>query len=361
MKLPPMPWDKPVPKTNAPATDKEAASSGEGGGSQEDSGPVDETAFLPQSMKVLPYEEVSIPLKDQLIIYGRLYDPDLKSEEEESTGAATEKTAPAEAGHEEDPVKPKYPLVILIHGIGRNHVTWNDLPAILVKAGYAVFAMDLRGHGKSTTTASKHRVSWRLFSKEQWLLLPKDIGEVIDYFQAGEDYPEVDGKTVALVGEKLGANVAVYTARDRHDAVKAMVLISPGLDYKGIIPSQAIVDYTNPALLITSENDPYSYQSTERLYNWLLGVKALQVYKHIGDGSDMLTNRTSLGAQIKDWLTQQMPAQASASESLQTPAHEKATGESAETKKEDAKRPVEKAAVPEAAKTSHQPVPSKAE
>src|SRR5690606_6493231 len=99
----------------------------------------------------------------------------------------------------------------------------------------------------------------------------------------------------------------VYTARDRHSAVQAMVLISPGLNYKGIIPSQAIVDYTNPALLITTQDDPYSYQSTERLYNWLLGVKALQVYKKIGDGTDMLSNQTALGAHITEWLVQHMP------------------------------------------------------
>jgi hypothetical protein len=67
------------------------------------------------------------------------------------------------------------------------------------------------------------------------------------------------------------------------------------------------VDYTNPALLITSQDDDYSYQSTERLYNWLLGPKALQVYKQIGDGTDMLTNRTSLGSQMTDWLVSHFP------------------------------------------------------
>src|SRR5262249_31718495 len=136
-----------------------------------------------------------------------------------------------------------------------------------------VFSMDLRGHGKSTTTAHKNRVTWRFFQPEQWLLLPKDVDQVIQHFQKDEERPQIDGKNVGLIGEKLGANVAVFSGRDMLSNVKAMVLISPGLNYKGLIPSQAIIDYTNPALLITTQDDQYSYQSTERLYNWLLGLK----------------------------------------------------------------------------------------
>lgn len=296
MKLPPMPWDPP-PKADPKAGEAEHEGEEEGGGEEPE--PLDLNKLLPEAMRNLPYEEVSIPMKDQMVIYGRLYDPSLKPEGEEAEEPPTDE--------EGNYTGPKYPLVILLHGLNRDHKTWSDLPASLVKAGYAVFAMDLRGHGKSTVTTRKRRVSWRLFKKEHWLLLSKDVNEVIQYFQKGEDYPQVDGRTVGLIGEKLGSNVAVYAARDMHDAVKSMILISPGLDYKGIIPSQAIVDYTNPALLITSQDDIYSYQSTERLYNWLLGHKALQVYKKIGDGSDMLSNRTSLGSQMTEWLVKNMP------------------------------------------------------
>jgi pimeloyl-ACP methyl ester carboxylesterase len=293
LKLPPMPWDPPPKKEAEEGKDDH----GEAGGEEVE--PLDLNKLLPEAMRTLPYEEVEIPMKDQMMIYGRLYDPSLKPEGEEAEDPPTDE--------EGNYIGPKYPLVILLHGLNRDYKTWSDLPASLVKAGYAVLAMDLRGHGKSTLTRRKNRVSWRLFKKEHWLLLSKDVDEVIRYFQNSEDYPQVDGKTVALIGEKLGSNVAVYAARDMHDYVKAMILISPGLDYKGIIPSQAIVDYTNPALLITSQDDLYSYQSTERLYNWLLGPKALQVYKKIGDGSDMLSHRTTLGSQMTDWLVKSMP------------------------------------------------------
>lgn len=316
-----MPWDpKPDPKAAKDAKAEEPAEAPPA--AEEESGPPDETALLPPAMKNLPYEEVTIPLKDQLIIYGRLYDPSMKPEGEEGDTAAA-------ASEDEEYKGPKYPLIILLHGLNRDHVVWSDLPASLVKAGYAVYAMDLRGHGKSLATTHKHKVNWRLLKPEDWQKLPKDVGEVIQYFQKGEDYPQVDGNTVGLIGEKLGANVAVYTARDKHDAVKALVLISPGLDYKGIIPSQAIVDYTNPALLIAGQDDPYSYQSTERLYNWLLGPKAMQVYKKIGSGSDMLSNRTSLGSQITEWLTHKMPSPQAPKTAAEPKPAESATADTA--------------------------------
>ena len=330
--MPAMPWDKkPDPKAaEAEKKAKEEAAAAEQGGGEEPAGPVDELDLLPPEMKKLPYEEVNITLKDQLILYGRLYDPSMKPDGESDASTSADS---------EEYTGPKYPLVILLHGLNRDHVAWSALPATLVKAGYAVFSMDLRGHGKSSVTTWKRRVSWRLFKPEQWLQLPKDVDEVIQFFQKGEDYPQVDGKTVALIGEKLGSNIAVYAARDNHAAVKALVLISPGLDYKGIIPSQAIVDYTNPALLITSQDDAYSYDSTERLYNWLLGPKSLQVYKKIGDGSDMLSNRASLASQIADWLGQNMPSTAA-------PKTEAVKAEEAKPSKEGkskaAKKPEEK-------------------
>ncbi len=296
-----MPWDpKPKPKTEAEAP------ADEGGGESEPPTPVNELDFLPPDMKKLPFEEVNIPTHDGLVIYGRLYDPSLKPEGADESAAADSTSSDGETEYK----GPKYPLVILLHGLDRDHTTWSNLPVSLVKAGYAVFAIDLRGHGKSTTTVHQRRVTWRLFQPEHWKQMSKDVDEVIQFFQKSEDHPEVDGKNTALMGAKLGANVAVFSARDMQPVVKAMVLISPGLDYKGIIPSEAIIDYTNPALLITTQDDPYSYKSTERLYNWLLGLKALQVYKKIGDGTDMLSHQSALGQNITEWLIHQMPSAA---------------------------------------------------
>lgn len=358
-----MPWDpKPKPK----AEDGKDAEGQDGeGDSKAEPVQVNELDFLPPDMKKLPFEEINIPLSDGLKIYGRLYDPSQKLESEGDEGgddkAADSGKSEGDSG-EEGYKGPKYPLIILLHGLDRDHTTWSDLPVSLVKAGYSVFAMDLRGHGKSTNTIHQQRVSWRFLEPEQWQLLPKDVDQVIQHFQKDEEHPQIDGKTVGLVGEKLGANVAVFTGRDMNSFVKAIVLISPGLNYKGIIPSQAVIDYPNSALLITTQDDPYSYKSTERLYNWLLGLKALQVYKKIGDGSDMLSHQSALSENITDWLISQMPSPAKPKPVEKKDEAKKITTIEAATKGQpEAKKPEDKSgkAKPDDKKEVEKPAPAK--
>jgi pimeloyl-ACP methyl ester carboxylesterase len=291
-----LPWDA-KPPVKADAEEAQAASEGEGGGATDDPAAAD-VALLPPAMKNLPYEEVELPMRDRLVIYGRLYVPGMRPEGDEAV-------ASADSGDEEG--APKYPLVILLHGLNRNQLAWGELPAVLVKANYAVLALDLRGHGKSTRTASGRRVTWRFLDKAQWRDLPEDIVSVIRTFRTGEDYPRVDGKNVALIGEKLGANVAVLAARDSRETVKALTLISPGLDYKGLTPSQAILDFHAPVLLLTSQDDEYANKSTRGLYNWILDSKTLLEYGRIGDGADMLTGRPAIQHAIRDWLLKSLP------------------------------------------------------
>lgn len=301
MKLPPMPWDPPKPAEKpGEAAGEQASPAGDGGG--ETSEPLDPNALLPPAMRHLPYEEVTIPMLDRVNIYGRLYNPSLKPEDEEGNAPA------ASTSDNNEDSGPKYPLVILLPGLNRDYTAWGDLPATLVKAGYAVFAMDLRGQGKSTRTTSGRRLTWRLFTKEEWRLLPKDVTEVIRYFQKSEDYPAVDGKHLALVGEKLGANVAVYAASENTEILKALVVVSPGLDYKGLMPSQVILDVKSPVLLLTSQDDDYSNQSTHGLYNWITGPKTLLEYGRIGDGAEMLQNRPAIGNALRDWLLKTLPS-----------------------------------------------------
>jgi pimeloyl-ACP methyl ester carboxylesterase len=260
-------------------------------------------ALLPPLMKTLPFEEVSLPMPDRLTIYGRLYAPGMKMESEEESAPAA-----AAATEEETANGSKYPLVILLHGINRNQTAWSDLPAVLVKSGYAVLALDLRGHGKSTRKTGNRRVTWRLFEKKDWQQLPKDVATVVRLFAHNEDYPQVDGQRVAIMGEKLGANTAVMAAKRAGDAVKALILVSPGLDYKGLAPSQAILDFSHPVLLMTSQDDEYANKSTHGLYNWILGSKTLLEYGRIGEGAEIFTGRPAVEQALTDWLLKAFPS-----------------------------------------------------
>lgn len=301
IKLPPMPWDP--PKQETPGDEAEVPADDEGGGGGE-SEPIDMSKLLPEAMRNLPYEEVTIPMPDRLELYGRLYDPSLVKDEEGDT------ISPGES--EEEYSGAKYPLVVLLHGLNKNHSVWGDLPATLVKAGYAVYVPDLRGHGKSTRITRSRRVNWRMLKAKEWELLPGDIYRAIQYFQkAQEDYPEIDAERVALVGEKLGANVATMTSKKPLAHVKTLVMLSPGLSLKGIDASRGLMGFTNPALILVGRDEQEAYTTAQHLYNWLTGPKAMYEYK-TGQGTDILSGTNNADEEIRDWIIKKMPPNADA-------------------------------------------------
>lgn len=353
MKLPPMPWDPPKKEEakDGKAAENEHAEA-EAEEEAEPAAPLDETALLPVAMHTLPYEEVTIPLSDQLILYGRLYDPSLTERGEN------------EFPDPEEYQGAKYPLVILLHGLNRNHLAWSDLPATLTKAGYAVFALDLRGHGKSTITTWKSRVSWRYLKPEQWVNMHKDIEQVIRVFKKGEDYPEIDSTQIAVIGEKMGANIATFVGKYNPE-VKALILLSPGLEFKGIDASRGLLEYGNNTLILSNQDMQASHTQARHLYNWITGPKTLQVYEKIGEGADMLVNQPSVAFQIRDWLINVIkPVGGPAPESsittgdaaLEAPPKDEtpiAIGHNSKAAEQDSQKAVTDKPKAEAAKTSH--------
>jgi pimeloyl-ACP methyl ester carboxylesterase len=298
LKLPPMPWDKkPAMTDEATQGDNQET---EEASEEEKAEPekLDMTRLIPEAMRKLPYSEVTIPMADGLRLVGRLYDPALTRDEDGET------VAPADL--DTDYTGPQYPLVILLHGLNLSQAHWQTLPKTLMEAGYAVFVPDLRGHAASTKASRGRTLNWRAIPDDGWSVMYRDVGQVIDYFSHSEDHPEVSAKAVALVGEKLGANVAIWAAKG-HDRVKALVLLTPQMTIKGLDAGKGLMDYPNSTMILASQDEQESYATARYLYSWLGGPKVLQIYQKAGEGADMLTAKPGIGLQIRDWLIKQLP------------------------------------------------------
>ena len=111
------------------------------------------------------------------------------------------------------------PGVILLHMLGDDRTVWGEvgLAADLVDAGYAVLAVDMRGHGETG-------------GAQDWALAADDLARVWDDFAARDT---VDEARTAIVGASIGANMALGLGADRPE-VRGVVLLSPGLDYRGV-------------------------------------------------------------------------------------------------------------------------------
>jgi pimeloyl-ACP methyl ester carboxylesterase len=185
------------------------------------------------------------------------------------------------------------PGVILLHMLGDDRTVWGEvgLTADLVAAGYAVLAVDMRGHGKTG-------------GAQDWALAADDLGRVWDAFAALET---VDEARTAVVGASIGANMALRLGADR-SGVAAVALLSPGLEYRGVTTEDQPVIYGDrPLLLVSSEDDAYSADSVRALAAAANGA-TVQMYDNAGHGTNMFAAEPELAGLIIGWLDEQLAA-----------------------------------------------------
>ena len=99
------------------------------------------------------------------------------------------------------------PSIVLLHGIGGNHVVWNEVIPLLARE-FHVLAPDLRGHGRSSAPPSSH------FTFAE---LEGDVREFLDH--RGVKAPH-------LVGVSGGALLALRFALDRSDGLRSLTMVS---------------------------------------------------------------------------------------------------------------------------------------
>lgn len=195
----------------------------------------------------------------------------------------------------------KAPLVILLHSLGLNSVDWRDFPNKIKDLDVAVLSMDLRGHGKSILNKKGKKRYWQNFNDAEFQKLPLDIISAIDTVR--QQYPEVDVKNIAIVGSNLSANAAVIAARKKNKDVKALVLLSPTIDFKGLETRIPMAEYGNhPVLIMVSKLDSFSYRGSSELIKYAQGIKEFKVYQNSGNGMNMLKLEPDTQQIIIDWL-----------------------------------------------------------
>ena len=178
--------------------------------------------------------------------------------------------------------------VILVPMLGGTKETMADLASFLHPAGYKCLAIDPRGHGRS-------QQNWQSFTSRDFINISNDI-------RAAKDYLSAHGsKKVSIIGASIGANLALaYTVTDSE--VRTIVMISPGLDYRGVKTTLAAQEMRRPFLIVVSKEDDYSYKSSVQI-DRLSGSEEtkLDVFEGLGHGIEMFKDRKILRI-IREWL-----------------------------------------------------------
>lgn len=214
-----------------------------------------------------PPQDVSIPAGDGLAIQGTFYP---------------------------GPGSGPWPAILLLHMLGSQRQAWDDtgLPPALNQAGYAVLAIDLRGHGQTGGSID-------------WPQVDDDLPRVWAYLTGRDD---VDPARTAIIGASIGANLALRTAANLPQ-VRGVVLLSPGLDYRGVTTTDALDRYgSRPLLIVASEEDSTAASASRLLTDLTPGEARLIMYDGAGHGTDMFTARPELSAEITGWLNRLLAA-----------------------------------------------------
>ncbi|MBN1489399.1 MAG: alpha/beta fold hydrolase [Phycisphaerae bacterium] len=145
------------------------------------------------------------------------------------------------------PPKEGAPVVILLHMYQRTRSDWQPLVPHLRDAGFAVLAIDLRGHGESRLPGADASTDGPASNdRKVYRAMYQDV--MAAYAWLGQQ-KAIDLTRFAMVGASLGCSVAIdYAARDR--SVDAMVCLSPGTNYLGVSTTTHIKKCTGQKILL---------------------------------------------------------------------------------------------------------------
>ena len=177
---------------------------------------------------------------------------------------------------------------MLLHMNGGKRLDWEPFARQLAEAGYAALTVDMRGHGDTG-------------GQKDWELAADDLQQVWAYLTSRED---VDETRAAIAGASIGANMSLVTGVDE-PSVKTVIMLSPGLNYFDVTTDDRIVQYGDrPSLIVASEEDTLSADSSEELHQLAVGENELVMYQGAGHGTNMFAREPELADLMIAWFDQ---------------------------------------------------------
>lgn len=184
---------------------------------------------------------------------------------------------------------------LLLHMMPATKESYAAFAEKLAAAGIASLAIDFRGHGKSADGPD----GYRLFSDTDHQASLHDI-------EAGARFLQSKGATtgtLVLVGASIGANLALQYAA-AHADVPAVVALSPGLNYRGVLATPAVtgLQRSQRLYLAASNDDAESDAAVERLAEISLAKTTVKHFDRAGHGTTMFERIPEFMDELVEWI-----------------------------------------------------------
>ncbi|MBQ7764647.1 alpha/beta fold hydrolase [bacterium] len=198
--------------------------------------------------------------------------------------------------------KKEFPTVILLHSLGYNSQWWETLPSELSAKGYAVLAIDLRGHGASIYNSKLTKTSWKNLKNSAYAKYPDDVLAVINKIK--EEYPKLTFfSNWAIVGADIGASTGIIAADKMPIHPKTIVMISPVVKAKGLYIPVNMAHLNGVDFLSISGTDDIMTKDAEiYLMRFAQDEFATFTSESKSTGMLMIKNDPGLAKMIAEWV-----------------------------------------------------------
>jgi alpha-beta hydrolase superfamily lysophospholipase len=184
--------------------------------------------------------------------------------------------------------------VLLVHMPTRSRNDWATVAPRFAARGVGALAIDLRGHGDSSSVP---------LDPGNLLQDTRDLQVAIAWLK---QRPEVIPGRIGILGASLGANLAVVVGGE-DPSIHAIALLSVTLDFRGVRTEAAMRKFgSRPVLMMASEEDAYASRSTRQLAGAGTGTRDVRLVQGAGHGTVMLTRQPELVDAVVDWLSAQL-------------------------------------------------------
>jgi len=191
-------------------------------------------------------------------------------------------------------------VLLLLHMVPETRASYEMFAERAAEAGFASLAIDLRGHGESVYQGDAV-LDYTKFVDADHQKSIEDVRAAIRFLN-GKGYS--DGN-IFVAGASIGANFALKLLSENH-ALKKAVLLSPGLDYRGVKAESAVRDLVQgqSVYFIASDEDVYSAESVKTLLKIVpTGVVIEEkIYTNAGHGTIILGTEMGAIPAIVGWL-----------------------------------------------------------
>lgn len=196
------------------------------------------------------------------------------------------------------------PAVLLLHQWGSDRKSYDEFARKLQAKGFGVLAIDGRGFGESVKTSDGKTVGTDR-GDETVKGMKADVAGAFDFLAKQKN---VDAARIGIVGASYGSSLAmIYGAENKE--VKAVALLSPGLNYFGNLPIEdAVKNYGNRNLLLVAADDDQNSAETVKKLKSSVATEKLetQIYGRGGHGTGIFAAKVGLEDLLEQFLTKSL-------------------------------------------------------